>query len=79
VSAEIVELYRDWQHMLARYGDGQAAFDVFFKRCNRIEEDPCLDNEGFQAALERLHCKAYPDAATRPTRLIGAEISDPRE
>jgi hypothetical protein len=47
--------------------------------CKRIEQDPFLDNQGFQGALERLHLKAYPDASARPTRLIGAEIAEPRE
>ena len=34
-----------------------------------IEANPFLDNEGFERALEQLHVRAFPNAATRPPRL----------
>jgi hypothetical protein len=76
-SDELIELYRDWQHALARYGDTHYTADLFFELSKLIEADPFLDNEGFEAALERLHRVAFTDPL--PVRLTLGEIADPRE
>ena len=42
--------------------------------CKHIESDPFLDTQGFEAVLEQLHVQAYPQAATRPPRLIAGDL-----
>ena len=42
--------------------------------CNHIESDPFLDTQWFEAVLEQLHVQAYPQAATRPPRLIAGDL-----
>ena len=69
-----VELYRRWQDALARYGVTDVAADLFLELCRHIEQDPCLDVEGFEAVLEQLHVRAFPNASTRPPRLTAGEI-----
>ena len=49
-----VELYRQWQDALARYGDTRVATDLFFELTKQIEASPFLDVQGFEAVLERL-------------------------
>jgi hypothetical protein len=74
-----IELYRSWQDALARHGVTHVAADIFYELCRHIESDPCLDSEGFQSVLERLHVRAFPQASTRPPRLTAGDIPDPRE
>ena len=74
-----IALYRDWQSALARYGVTHVTTDLFWRLCRHIEANPFLDNEGFDAALERLHDQAFPNAATRPPRLTAGDFPDPRE
>ncbi len=69
-----IERYLRWQTALARYGVTRVANDHFFALCKLIESDPYLDREGFETTLERLHCAAYPNPATRPPRLNAGEL-----
>jgi hypothetical protein len=69
-----IERYLSWQTALARYGVTRHAESLFFELCREIEADPFLDREGFQSVLERLHCAAYPNPATRPPRLNAGEL-----
>ena len=74
-----IELYRDWQELLAGYGDTDAATDAFFRLAAEIEADPFFDVQGFEAVLERFHVQAYPIASARPARLTAGDLTDPRE
>ena len=55
-----VEAYKQWQQALAQYGATGYAADRFYELCRHIEADPCLDVEGFELVLERLHRAAFP-------------------
>ena len=69
-----IAAYREWQEQLERHGCTDVAADLFLELCRHIEADPCLDVEGFEAVLEQLHVRAYPDARTRPPRLTAGEL-----
>ena len=74
-----IERYLPWQDALARYGVTDYANDLFWQLCRLIEVDPFLDSERFAAVLESLHRAAFPLASTRPARLTGGDLVDPRE
>ena len=78
-TGSVISLYVEYQTGLANHGDTAHTRDLFFRLAKLIEADPFLDNEGFDAALERLHRAAYPVASTRPPRLTAGEIADIRE
>jgi hypothetical protein len=78
-TSDPIEIYREWQRARSLYGDTHYAADLFFELCKRIESDPFLDREGFEAVMERLHRAAWPDAKGRPARLAGGDLIDPRE
>ena len=74
MTADAIALYRSWQAALRDYGVTDVAGDLFLELCRHIEQDPCLDVEGFEAVLEQLHVRAFPNASTRPPRLHTGEL-----
>ena len=65
--SELLDLYRDWQAALERWGVTHVAADLFYQLLRKLDCTPWGDV--LEDDLERLHLKAYPDGATRPTRL----------
>ena len=70
---ELIERYRVWQQALRDWGDTQASADAFYRVSELIEENPFLDVAGFEAVLDWIHVRAYPDASKRPARLQASE------
>ena len=75
----VIAKYCEWQDQLRDHGVTHVATDAFFELCKVIEENPFLDVQSFEAVLERLHVRAYPNASTRPPRLTAGDLPDLRE
>ena len=82
VSDELLSLYVEWQEALARHGDSPYAADLQYALervlARELEVSP-LDPEQLDAVLDELHRAAWPEASSRPPRLVGGDFIDPRE
>ena len=70
-----IALFREYQIGLAQYGDVPYTRDLFFALTEAIGIS-LVEPEKLEAALERLHVRAYPEA-NRPPRLhIAGQLQD---
>ena len=60
-------------HPVAMFGFAATKINAL-ELVRHIEANPFLDNEGFERALEQLHVRAFPNAATRPPRLHTGQL-----
>jgi hypothetical protein len=78
----LVDEYRELQAALAQYGVTPYTLDLAYdleRALSRELEISLLDPEQLDAAFDRLHLQAYPDAKSRPARLTAGILIDPRE
>jgi hypothetical protein len=78
----LVELYRELQEVLARWGETPYSLGLQYeleRLLARELEISLLDPEQLDAALDQLHLQAFADPKNRPSRLVGGDLIDPRE
>ena len=78
---DLVSLHEDVQAALAR-GVSKYAVECQIKLkkalCGSLDID-VFDGPMLEAMLDELHRRAWPDATTRPARLVIEQHADPRE
>ena len=70
---KLVELWRDYQLALAQHGDTEYTHALLFDLLTAIRVS-LLQPEKLEFVFERLHERAWPDAARRPPRLHIGEL-----